>query len=114
MAIMRLKTMMAIIVITCCNIMLFAGRGGALFLKVAGGGTCSTSFGKYGKILEEIFSQARFECDLELSAKFGPHPDPTPVRIVLTQTPFVLIQTPFALIKIRSALTRTRFALTTT
>jgi hypothetical protein len=74
----------------------------------------NTSFGKYCKILEEIFSQARFECVIEMSAKFRPHNDPSPVRIVLTTTPFFLILTPSALITTRSALIKTPFALTTT
>ena len=80
----------------------------------AGGGARNTSFGKYCKIFKEIFPEDRFECDLEMGAKFRPHNDPSPVRIVLTTTPFVLIQTPSALIKIRSALIKTPFALTTT
>jgi hypothetical protein len=80
----------------------------------AGEGTRNTSFGKYCKISEEISSEDRFECGIEMSAKFRPHNDPSPVRIVLTTTPFVLIQTPSALIKIRSALIKTPFALTTT
>ena len=49
-----------------------------------------------------------------LSANFRPHNDPSPVRIVLTQTPFFLIQTPSALIQTRFALTTTPFALTPT
>ncbi|OGP57972.1 MAG: hypothetical protein A2V67_10855 [Deltaproteobacteria bacterium RBG_13_61_14] len=97
MAIILLKMMTAIIVITSCNIMLLSGYGEALLARVAGGGTRNTSLGKYCKILEEIFSQARFECNLEMSAKFRPHPDPSPVRIVLTWTTFFLIQTPFFL-----------------
>jgi len=80
----------------------------------AGGGTRNTSFGKYCKIFKEIFSEDRFECDLEMGAKFGPHNDPSPVRIVLTTTPFFLIQTPFALTTTRFFLTTTPFALTTT
>src|SRR4030042_2120 len=80
----------------------------------AGGGTRNTTFGKYCKILEEIFSQARFECDLEMGAKFRPHNDPSTVRIFLTRTTFFLIQTPSALTLTRFALTRTRFFLTTT
>jgi hypothetical protein len=79
--------------------------------SIAGDGAGNTTFGKYCKILEEIFSEDRFECVIEMSAKFRPHNDPSPVRIVLTTTPFFLIQTPSALIKIRSALTTTPFAL---
>ena len=82
--------------------------------SIAGEGTRNTSLGKYCKILEEIFSEDRFECVIEMSAKFRPHPDPSPVRIVLTTTPFFLIQTPSALTTTRSALTTTPFALTTT
>ena len=118
MAIMRLETMIAIVVITLCNIMLFAGRGQALLARVAGGGAADPSRtqlpGNSCQISEEISSEDRFECGIEMSANFRPHGDPPPVRIVLTTTPFVLIQTPSALIKIRSALIKTPFALTTT
>jgi len=79
--------------------------------SIAGEGTRNTSLGNYCKIFEEIFSQARFECIIEMSANFRTHNDPSPVRIVLIKTTFFLIQTPFALIKIRSALTTTPFAL---
>ncbi|OGP56773.1 MAG: hypothetical protein A2V67_14995 [Deltaproteobacteria bacterium RBG_13_61_14] len=97
MEIMILKMRLAIMVITFCNIMLLAGYGEALFLRVAGEGTRNISFGKYCNFFKEIFSKGRLECGLEMSAKFGPHNDPPPVRIVLTTTPFFLIQTPFAL-----------------
>ena len=84
----------------------------------AGGGAADLSraqlLGNSCKISEKISPQARFECGLEMSAKFGPHNDPSPVRIVLTTTPFVLTRTPSALIKTRSALTRTPFILTRT
>ena len=53
--------------------------------------------GNYCKFFKEIFSGDRFECNLEMSAKFGTHNDPSPVRIVLTTTRFFLIQTPFVL-----------------
>jgi len=106
--------MMAIAVITSCNIMLFAGRGEAWFVRGAGEGARRTTFGKYCKFFKEIFSQARLECVIEMSANFRPHNDPSPVRIVLTRTTFFLIQTPSALIKTRFALTTTPFALTTT
>ena len=114
MAIMLLKMMMAIVAITSCNIMLLSGYGEALFVRVAGEGTRNTTFGKYCNISEEISPQARFECGLEMSANFRPHNDPSPVRIVLTTTPFFLTRTPSALIKIQFALIKTRFALTTT
>jgi len=118
MAIMLLETMMAIVVVTICNIMPFAEYGEALFVRVASRGVADPSriqlLGNYCKILEEIFPQGRFECNLEMSAKFRPHNDPSPVRIVLTKTPFFLIQTPFALIPTPFFLTTTRFALTTT
>jgi len=66
------------------------------------------------KTSKNIFSQGRLECGIEMGAKFRPHNDPSPVRIVLTTTPFFLILTPSALIKARFALTTTPFALTTT
>jgi len=66
------------------------------------------------KIIPKFFSEARFECGLEMSAKFRPHNDPSPVRIVLTTTPFFLTQTPFALIPTPFFLITTPFALTTT
>jgi len=59
MAIMILKTMMVIAIITSRNIMLFAEYGEALFLRIAGEGTRNTTFGKYCNISEEIFTQAR-------------------------------------------------------
>jgi len=111
MAIMILEAMMAIAVITSCNIMLFAGRGEAGFVRGAGEGTRNTTFGKYCEFFKKIFSEDRFECNLEMSANFRPHNDPSPVRIVLIKTTFFLIQTPSALIKIRSALIKTPFAL---
>ncbi|OGP59006.1 MAG: hypothetical protein A2V67_08320 [Deltaproteobacteria bacterium RBG_13_61_14] len=118
MAIIILKTMMAITIVTPCNIMLFAEYGEALFLRIAGGGAADPSrtqlLGNYCKILEEIFSKAHFECVIEMSAQFGPHNDPSPVRIVLIKTTFFLIQTPFALTQTPFFLTTTRFALTTT
>jgi len=114
MAIMILKMLLVIIVITSCNIMLLAEYGKALFVRVAGEGTRNTTFGKYCNISEEISPQARFECGLEMSANFRPHNDPSPVRIVLTTTPFLLTRTPFALIQTRFALIKTPFALTTT
>ena len=84
----------------------------------AGGGAadlnCAQLLGNSCQILEEILSQARFECVIEMSAKFRPHNDPIPVRIVLIKTPFVLIQTPSALIMTPIALTTTRFFLTRT
>jgi len=112
MASMILKTMMAIAVITSGNITLFTGRGDAWFARGAIEGARGASLEKYCKIIEEIFSKDRFECNLEMSAKFGPHNDPSPVRIVLTTTPFFLTRTPSALIKTPFALTRTRFILT--
>jgi hypothetical protein len=111
MAIMILKTMMAITIVTSCNTMLFAGLGEAWFARGAGEGARGATFGKYCKFFKEIFSKARFECVIEMSAKFRPHNDPSPVRIVLTRTTFFLIQTPSALIKTRFALTTTPFAL---
>jgi hypothetical protein len=115
---MIFKMRLVIIVITSCNIMLLAEYGEALFVRVAGRGAADPSrtqlLGNYCNISEEISPQARFECGLEMSANFRPHNDPSPVRIVLTTTPFLLTRTPSALIKIRSALIKTPFALTTT
>jgi len=116
----------AIMSLTWCFIMAFLIAWTGSARMVAGGGagggaaggagalTRTQLPGKYCKILEEIFSQARFECGIEMGAKFRPHNDPSPVRIVLTTTPFFLIPTPFALTRTPFFLTRTRFFLTTT
>jgi len=103
-----------IIYLTWRFIMAFLGDWTRSAERFAGEGTRNTTFGKYCKIVEEIFSEDRLECGLEMGANSRPHHDPSPVRIVLTTTPFVLTQTPFALIPTPFFLTTTRFALTTT
>jgi len=114
MAIMVLKIMAAIVGVTSRYLTLnlqfsdLDSRPGSALLAN------QPTFGNSCKIPTKIYPQGRFECDLEMGAKFRTHNDPSPVRIVLTTTPFFLIQTPFALIKIRSALIKTPFALTTT
>jgi hypothetical protein len=111
MAIMLLKMMMAIVVVTSCNIMLLSGYGEAWFARGALEGARGATFGKYCKIFKEISPEDRFECGIEMGAKFHPHNDPSPVRIVLIKTTFFLIMTPSALIRTPIALTTTPFAL---